>query len=163
VKLAFELVNFLLLVSLFIWLYRRYRLGRFLEGYRRRVVEEIGGARDGEAEAERLRAQAEEELAAASTRARQVQENARMAGERMLEEHRKAARAEAERLLAQARQEAGLARARLRGELQRVAVEEMVAMAEDILAHELTEADHRGLVQGSLADLEREGVTVRWE
>lgn len=161
-KLAFELINFLLLVALFIWLYRRYRLSRFLEGYRRRVVQQVGRARAEETEAERLRAQAEEELDGASAKAKKIRENARLAGERLLEEHRAAAGAEAERLLGQARREAELARARLYEELQRATVEELVATAGEILARELSEEDHRRLVQGSLAELEQGGLELRW-
>ncbi|MFQ6089988.1 MAG: ATP synthase F0 subunit B, partial [Candidatus Bipolaricaulia bacterium] len=104
-RLLFELINFLLLFGGLVWLYRRYRLGRFFDNYRARVATEIQRAQEAEAEAERLRSQAEEELARAGERAQEILESARRAGARLREEYRASARAEAERILAQARQE----------------------------------------------------------
>jgi|GEM_PF-5505717 len=155
-KLLFELINFLLLVGGLVWLYRRYRLGRFLEGYRTRVTAEIQRAQRLEAEAEKLHLQAEEELAGAGARAQEILESARRVGARLLEEQRVAAQAEAERLLAQARQEAGLARAKVYDELQHAAAEELIARAEEFLIEELNEEDHRRLVGAFLAGLNQE-------
>jgi F-type H+-transporting ATPase subunit b len=156
VKLAFELINLLLLIGGLVWLYRRYRLSRFFEGYRARVAEEILKAQELEAEAEELRLQAEEELAQAQAAAREILENARRTGARLLEEQRGAAHAEARRIMAQARREAELTRAKMLNELQSTAVEELIARAEKFLIEELSEEDHRRLVGAFLAELDRE-------
>lgn len=160
-KLAFEIFNFLLLIGSLIWLYRRYRLSRFFDNYRARVAAEIQRAREAEAEAERLRSQAEEELARAGERAREILEGARRAGERLREEYRASAQAEAERILAQAHQEVGLVQARVRDELRRAAAKELVARARELLVEETSEEDHRRLVGAFLAGLEGEALEVR--
>jgi ATP synthase F0 subunit b len=160
-KLAFELINFLLLVGGLVWLYRRYRLSRFFESYRARVAAEIQKTQELETEAEQLRSQAEEELARAGERAQEILESAKRAGARLEEEQRAAAQAEAERIRAQARREARLARAKVLDELRNTTVEGLIARAAEFLGDELLEEDHRRLVGAFLEGLEREAFEVR--
>jgi len=159
--LVFELINFLLLIGSLVWLYRRYRLSRFFDNYRARVAAEIEKAQELEREAERLRSQAEEELARAGGRAQEILESARRAGARLREEYRASAQAEAERLLAQAHREAELARAKVLDELRRTTAKELIARAEELLSQEVSEEDHRRLVGAFLEGLEREAFEVR--
>lgn len=160
-RLLFELINFLLLFGGLVWLYRRYRLGRFFDNYRARVATEIQRAQEAEAEAERLRSQAEEELARAGERAQEILESARRAGARLREEYRASARAEAERILAQARQEVELVRARVLDELRRTTAKELIARAREFLAKEISEEDHRRLVGAFIEGLGREAFEAR--
>lgn len=160
-RLLVELINFLLLLGGLVWLYRRYRLGRFFDNYRARVTAEIQQAQQLEAEAERLGVQAEEELARAGERAREILEGAQRAGERLREEHRAAAQAEARRIMARARGEVELVRARVHEELRRETARELISQAEQLLARELGKEDHRRLTGAFLEGVTREAVEVR--
>ncbi|HIC96114.1 TPA: hypothetical protein EYP12_05755 [Candidatus Bipolaricaulota bacterium] len=155
-KFIFEIFNLFLLIGGLAWLYRRFRLSRFLEGYRSRVAEEVRRAQELEAEAERLHLLAEEELASAERQVREILEAAERAAEREGEEYRAMAEAEARRLLAQARREVELARTKIYAELQRMAVRELASRAEELLIREMKEEDHRRLVRTFLEGLREE-------
>lgn len=157
----FEVVNFFLLVAGLWWLYRRYRLWRFVDSYQARIAEEIAEARRLETEAEELHRRAEEERARAELRAREILENAEALAERAIAEARAAAEAEGERLLAEARREAELERRRVRAELRRAVVEEVLAQARAMVVREMSPERQQLLVESFFQGLAPEEFRAR--
>jgi F-type H+-transporting ATPase subunit b len=118
-----------------------------------RIREQIAAAEQANAEAQRLLAQYQGQLASARTESQELIGQARTAGEKLREELVAKGRAEQEELLERARREIALERDRAVAELRREAVELSIAAAGKVIQRNLdTEAD-RKLVQEYLATL----------
>lgn len=118
-----------------------------------RIRQALDDAAKANAEAQRLLAEYQGQLAAAKTEAQELLAQGRQAGEKLREEMVAKGREEQEDLLARARREIALERDRAVAELRHEAVELSIAAASKVIERNLdTEAD-RKLVQDYLAGL----------
>lgn len=118
-----------------------------------RIKAQLDAADRANAEAQRILAEYQQQVAGARTEAQDIVAQARVAGEKLREELIEKGRHEQEELLERARREIGLERDRAVAELRREAVELSLAAASKVIEKNLdTEADRR-LVQDYLAGL----------
>lgn len=118
-----------------------------------RIRSQIEAAEKANAEAQRLLAEYQGQLAAAKTEAQEILAAGRQAGEKLREELIAKGRVEQEELLERARREIALERDRAVAELRKEAVELSIAAASKVIEKNLdTDAD-RKLVQDFLAGL----------
>lgn len=123
---------------------------RQVEEREQRIADQIAAAEKANAEAQRLLAEYQQQLANAREEAREIVAAGRQAGEKLREEMVAKGRREQEELLERARREIALERDRALAELRREAVELSLAAASKVLERNLdTEAD-RKLVQDYL-------------
>ncbi len=126
---------------------------RQIEEREARIQGQIAAAEQANAEAQRLLADYQGQLAKAKTEAQELLAQGKQAGEKLREELVAKGRAEQEELLERARREISLERDRAVAELRREAVELSIAAASKVVARNLdTEAD-RKLVQEFIAGL----------
>lgn len=119
-----------------------------------RIKKALDDAAAANAEAQRLLAEYQGQMAAAKAEAQELLAQGRQAGEKLREEMVEKGRTEQEDLLARARREIGLERDRALAELRKEAVELSIAAASKVIERNLdTEAD-RKLVQDYLAGLQ---------
>ena len=118
-----------------------------------RIKQQLDDAARANAEAQKLLAEYQSQMAKAKAEAQDLVAQGRLAGEKMREEMVNKGREEQEELLARARREIALERDRAVAELRKEAVELSIAAATKVIERNLdTEAD-RKLVQDYLASL----------
>ena len=118
-----------------------------------RIQEQLDAAAQANAEAQRLLAGYQAQLAAAKAEAQEIVAHGRTEGDKLREEMIAKGRAEQEELLARARREITIERDKAVTELRREAVELSIAAASKVIERNVdTEADRR-LVQNYLAGL----------
>lgn len=124
-----------------------------IEDREARIRQQLEDAAKANAEAQRLLAEYQGQMAQARTEAQDLLAQGRVAGEKLREEMVAKGRAEQEELLDRARREIALERDRAVAELRREAVELSIAAASKVIERNLdTEAD-RKLVQDYLSNL----------
>jgi F-type H+-transporting ATPase subunit b len=117
----------------------------------RRIRDQLDEAAKANAEAQRVLAEYQQQIAAARSEAQDIVAQARAAGDNLREELVAKGRAEQEELLERARREIAIERDKALAELRREAVELSIAAASKVIERNLdTEAD-RKLVQEFLA------------
>jgi len=125
-----------------------------VEERERRIQAQLDAAAKANAEAQRVLAVYQQQVAAAREEGQAIVAAARQAGERLREELVGKGRAEQEELLVRARREIGLEKDKALVELRREAVELSIAAASKVIERNLDSEADRRLVQQYLADLE---------
>lgn len=127
---------------------------RAVEERERKIQAQLDAAAKANAEAQRVLAVYQQQVAAAREEAQAIVAAARQAGERLREELVGKGRAEQEELLVRARREIGLEKDKALVELRREAVELSIAAASKVIGRNLDNEADRRLVQEYLANLE---------
>lgn len=160
-----EIIWTLLFLVIFALVFMKYVLPRLNAVLEERAEKIEGGLRKAEKvqeEADRMRADQEEQLAAARQEAASIREKARQDGARIIEEAKARAEAESERVLASGRQqllaERQTASTQLRGEVGTLASE----LASKIVGESLNDDERSArVIDRFLADLESSQVASR--
>jgi F-type H+-transporting ATPase subunit b len=127
---------------------------RTVEERERKIQSQLDAAAKANAEAQRVLAVYQQQLAAAREEAGAIVAAGRQAGERLREDLVAKGRTEQEELLVRARREIGLEKDKALGELRREAVELSIAAASKVIERNLDNATDRRLVQDYLDHLE---------
>ena len=127
---------------------------RTVEERERKIQAQLDDAAKANAEAQRVLAVYQQQLAAAREEAGAIVAAGRQAGERLREDLVAKGRSEQEELLVRARREIGLEKDKALVELRREAVELSIAAASKVIERNLDSEADRRLVQQYLADLE---------
>lgn len=148
-----QIIGFLIVL----WVLKRYAWGPvlgMLEERRNRIAREVEDAETLRQDAERLKAEYEQQLQTIESQARQRIQEAAGEGKKLAEEIRQAALEEARRITEKAKadldREYGKARVELRGDIVNLAL----GAAERLLQESVDTEEHRRLVDRFLADLE---------
>lgn len=153
-----EIIYTLVFLVIFALVFMKYilpRMNAVLDERASRIEGGLHRAEEAQAEADRLRAEHEDQLAAARQESAAMREQARQDGEKIVVEARQRAEAESDRILAQGRQQLAAERqaaaAQLRGEVGTLASQ----LAEKIVGEALSDDERSArVIDRFLADLE---------
>ncbi len=148
-------LNFLVLVTLIVWLVRKMDVGTALQKRREQVKAELEQAQKLAQEATELKTKAELDLANANTKAKEILEDARKMGERVQAEIRQMAEAEGKRIIEQAKLEAELEFQEIRKQIKRETLNAAMDQATQVIKKEMTPADQEKLVRDFLSGLDK--------
>jgi F-type H+-transporting ATPase subunit b len=140
---------------------RKFAWGPITAGLDKRervVAEHIAVAEHSEAPAKRLLAEYEAKLLSAQDQVRAIMEEARRHAEQTTQEILAKARADAATEMERAKHEIGVAKDQALTALAQSAADHAVELAGKILGAKLNAADHRSLIESSLAGFAKEGV-----
>ncbi len=151
--LAFQIVNFLLLVFLLHRLLYRPVLN-MLDQRKERIREGQEAAQQARTEAEQLRAEYERQLEESRAHARKIIEDATAAAERLREESVANAQQEAQRILERGQEELRAEVAHARRELRQEVATLSVAVAGKLIQESLDSEKNRGLAARLVSDLD---------
>lgn len=151
--LAFQIVNFLLLVFLLHRLLYRPVLN-MLDQRKERIREGQEAAQQARTEAEQLRAEYERQLEESRAHARKIIEDATAAAERLREESVANAQQEAQRILEKGQEELRAEVAHARRELRQEVATLSVAVAGKLIQESLDSEKNRELTARLVADLD---------
>ena len=151
--LAFQIINFLLLVLLLHWLLYRPVL-KMLDQRKERIRAGQEAAERARAEAEEMREQYERQLEESRAHARRLMDDAAAAAERLREESVAGAQQEAQRILERGREELRAELEHARRELRQEVAVLSVSVAGKLIQESLDTEKNRELAASIIADLE---------
>ncbi len=126
---------------------------KMLEERQKKIRDSIEKAEETRMEAERLLAEYKKQLADARAEAHSIAEQGKKVGESMKEDIVAKAREEAQVMIAKATEEIGAEKRKAMEELQEGIAALTVAAASRVVAKELTEADHKRLIEEYVAEI----------
>jgi len=142
------------IVFFFVWKWALPAINRILEARQQAIVGRLDDAEKAKADAEKLRADYERQVAEARAKGNQIVEEARKTAEQMKNDLVQRAQTEAEGIVAKAREEAGTEKARALAEARQEVANLTVDLAEKVVGQSLDRETQLGLVERYIAELE---------
>lgn len=152
--IVFKLINFAILVAAIAWAIRKLDLFKFLETRRERIANQISKAQDLKTEAQKLKSKRECELEEAREKQKEIAIEAKRIGQKAKQKLLTEADREAERILKEAHVMAEMEKFRLKKQLRKETIKEIISITSDILKKEISQQDHQRLIYSFLNELE---------
>ncbi len=149
--LVAQLVNFLILLLLFSWLFKKF-LFPMMDERKRRIEEGLQASEEAKLRLSQTEQEVAQEIAKARQEAQGLVAQAQQASARIQEEGRQAARVEAEQLIERARGEIQLERDSAIADLRREFADMTINAAEKVIRRSLDRKAHSDIIEQVLAE-----------
>jgi F-type H+-transporting ATPase subunit b len=149
--LVAQLINFLILLVIFSWLFKKF-LFPMMDERKRRIEEGLQASEEAKLRLSQTEQEVAQEIAKARQEAQGLIAQAQQASSRIQEEARQSARAEAEQLIERARGEIHLERDSAIADLRREFADMTINAAEKVIRRSLDRKAHSDIIEQVLAE-----------